>query len=430
MADCGEPYIDCAKQHESPESLFKRLISVDDDGNLALNICGCDCGGGGVTLVTYSELVALIGSSGLTAGAFYLLTDFTTVHYFTCVHGGVNTTLADINTGNVEPLLLLATSVNTLADRVYSLLYPNDKIHYDWNPADFLNDFSFSADGVNIVDGFKGVITFRHDLIQDNYTYYDFRAVLFRRWLASQEDEWWDGKYVCWFDDSLYINSQVTINAGLNYENFYTFHSDIGGDYSNFTGNHIESTRPHPNQFVNIFRTRLNNIVLFSFNDKKYFSPVVENTFGIGCRYMTVLGFSQSNVFESACYNMIFENTTTRNKFGLGSNLSIFAASVTENTFYVGQSSIGGVFIENKMDNLVNCDIGDSFQINTGVLKSCIVANNAKNNTFIQLESLDMTLATHIYQNYDTIFGRSPDGSYYVMYVDNAHVLQTAAANT
>lgn len=41
MAECGEPYIDCTKHNESVESIFKRLISIDDDGNLALNICGC-----------------------------------------------------------------------------------------------------------------------------------------------------------------------------------------------------------------------------------------------------------------------------------------------------------------------------------------------------------------------------------------------------
>lgn len=41
MAECGENYIDCTKHNESVESLFKRLISVDEDGNLSLNICGC-----------------------------------------------------------------------------------------------------------------------------------------------------------------------------------------------------------------------------------------------------------------------------------------------------------------------------------------------------------------------------------------------------
>lgn len=37
--DCGTPYIDCTNTNESAESLFKRLISIDDDGNLTLNIC-------------------------------------------------------------------------------------------------------------------------------------------------------------------------------------------------------------------------------------------------------------------------------------------------------------------------------------------------------------------------------------------------------
>jgi hypothetical protein len=41
MADCGEAYIDCTNKNESVESLFKRLVSENEDGNLTLNICGC-----------------------------------------------------------------------------------------------------------------------------------------------------------------------------------------------------------------------------------------------------------------------------------------------------------------------------------------------------------------------------------------------------
>lgn len=41
MAECGDAYVNCDNKRESVESLFKRLISVDEDGNLSLNICGC-----------------------------------------------------------------------------------------------------------------------------------------------------------------------------------------------------------------------------------------------------------------------------------------------------------------------------------------------------------------------------------------------------
>jgi hypothetical protein len=138
-----------------------------------------------ITDVIYTALVTAIGAKTLTAGGWYRITDFQTVHYFT---DGSTTIDTAINTGTLEPLILLATSDSTIDSQVYSPLFPQDEIKYDWNPDNWLADVSFSADSIAIVAGFKGVITFRKDLIKNLSTGYDFRNVKFRRWECDAPD--------------------------------------------------------------------------------------------------------------------------------------------------------------------------------------------------------------------------------------------------
>jgi len=138
-----------------------------------------------VTDVTYSELVALIGSSGLEPGCYYRITDFATKHYMLDGDGDV---LLDgesnpvTNTGTTEPLTILALGVNKISHEAKSENYPQDIIHYDWNPDNWLYDLAFAAYDEAVLTGFKGVIYFRHDTINDVYMGHDFRNVLNRRW--------------------------------------------------------------------------------------------------------------------------------------------------------------------------------------------------------------------------------------------------------
>ena len=44
--DCSE-WVNCDNKDESWKSILKRLIVEDENGNLALNVCGCTCEGGG-----------------------------------------------------------------------------------------------------------------------------------------------------------------------------------------------------------------------------------------------------------------------------------------------------------------------------------------------------------------------------------------------
>jgi hypothetical protein len=98
-------------------------------------------------------------------------------------------------TGATEPLIVCALSVNTIAEQAYSPAYPQDKISYDWNPANWLNDKAFAAGAGSgsptIISNFRGVITFRHDTLLDNYAGFDWRNCKFRRWDTNAPA--WDG---------------------------------------------------------------------------------------------------------------------------------------------------------------------------------------------------------------------------------------------
>ncbi len=76
--------------------------------------------------------------------------------------------------GPVEPLMILATSVNTISNEAYQLAYPNDKITYDWtyNITEVTNSAAF------------GRITERVDEF-NNRTDYDHRNILLKRYLES-----------------------------------------------------------------------------------------------------------------------------------------------------------------------------------------------------------------------------------------------------
>ena len=109
-------------------------------------------------LITYSELSSLISVSGLTIGTKYLITDYQTVHTIP------NT--EDTNTGEVEPLLVTAITLNQLANECYSLIYPQDIIYYD-----------IENDQTMVAGCTKGYIYRRIDTKQNNDIPFDFRQV-------------------------------------------------------------------------------------------------------------------------------------------------------------------------------------------------------------------------------------------------------------
>ena len=123
--------------------------------------------------VTYSELVYMIDEGELTTGKFYKITDFKTCYD----QPDYNLFGNAIITGNykeaeeVSPIIVFATSENTLSTDAYQPKYPKDKIKYD---------ITFNVTEVTGNPAF-GRITERIDEF-NNRTDYDHRTVLFKRY--------------------------------------------------------------------------------------------------------------------------------------------------------------------------------------------------------------------------------------------------------
>jgi hypothetical protein len=139
---------------------------VDSEGNVYGST------GGGYTEITYSGLVETIATSGLTVGAFYLITDFRTCYDQPDFDYNNNPITEDnYKQSAVEPILVFATSTSAIDSSAYQSAYPNDRIQYDWtfNETEGTNSTAF------------GRITERIDEF-NNRTDYDHRTILFKRY--------------------------------------------------------------------------------------------------------------------------------------------------------------------------------------------------------------------------------------------------------
>ena len=183
-----------------------------------------------ITEVTYAELAALItaneGGGALEPGLSYEITDFATVYYQITKEDGDYVNVMDgvvpvIKTGETEHLIVMATSPNTLDKRAKSIEYPNDIIHYDWNPVNWSNNLNFAIEG-EIVEGFKGVIHFRRDTLLNNQTNHDYRNVVNR----------------------LYNVTQPTWAAGVYNEGDFVVYDDGDGDAIYYADSAITTEEP------------------------------------------------------------------------------------------------------------------------------------------------------------------------------------------
>lgn len=127
--------------------------------------------------VTYADLTALIASNGLKVNQHYIITDFQTIHTIP------NTSV--LNTGSIEPLIVMAISTNTLSTEAHSTLYPNDTIWYAVS---------------NSAGSTKGYITRRIDNTRGNDLPNDFRNVKYRRWKLNP---------IAWVGGTSYAYSNV-----------------------------------------------------------------------------------------------------------------------------------------------------------------------------------------------------------------------------
>lgn len=255
-----------------------------------------------VTDVTYVELVALIGASGLEEGCYYRITDFATKHYIidnddVWLDGTNN---PEIVTGVNETLIVLALNANTISHEATSELYPHDVIHYDWNPDNWKFDLAFSAHDEQVLAGLTGVIYFRHDTKNDNSLGYDFRNVKFRRWRLDATPNGFHTNYVG-------ISSTAPgVSNAADYADYLTFNGIAGAYEEQVFSNHFRCIRDTTSYQYYIGSILGNNV--FNLTNNYGWYEVFSNEFGSLVYNNTFGGWvSESKIFNNFFNNIVGE---------------------------------------------------------------------------------------------------------------------------
>jgi hypothetical protein len=288
----------------------------DQDGTVAFL---SDLGDSAMVSTTHADLLAAIAGGTLVAGAHYVISDFQTVH--------VIPETTSVNTGTVETLICVAASTNKLYSTVLSPLFPSDTIIYDVSDV-------LAEDGTTAR---KGKITYRKDNVKNLETWYDFRAVKFRRWMI-------DGTGMAtWAFSTVYTKGQVVLYAGNIYKALasHTSGVDFNTDLNNYnwapfyvtSSDYVawtavitdfgDSIHANPASFQDIltFADGNSNISIAKNTSQPYNNIVFPNVaganvFDLDCKNMTVFNTANFNTVGKGCSGIIIYNGSNSNRIG------------------------------------------------------------------------------------------------------------------
>lgn len=353
--------------------------------------------GEGITNITYTELVAAIGANELVPGSLYCITDFQTVHYMNDGNSGVIEVAGEkvINTGPIEPIIVLALSSNSLSRIAHSELYPQDVLWYDWNPANWVYELTVGSMENVIVPGWKGIIYQREDTALAVTVGCDFRHVKNRRWKlsASQggsaysagttyalgdkcfitgqglfislrngntgntpdnnyEGDYWWAKVVD-YSFSQYVTASISEADDVSdYVDMYMFHNISTGDmtgYENSVTNFFNEFSRDSTDMGIYGGTYMPNIVCFLPSTGSY------------CYYgVQIYGAFKVATFTYSAINCIFGGYSYNNIIGEISNSTVVRFS-NSMVGFIGNCNIGANF-SGKGTSLYNTTIGNSVE--------------------------------------------------------------------
>ena len=302
---------------------------------------------------TYDELYSFATGGTLTAGSYYLMTDFQTCYDQPNYNNTKNPIFTgNYMTGNTEPILLLAVSTTGFSPTVYSTLYINDKITYDitWNTTEITSSPA------------KGRITERIDNF-NNRTDYDNRSILFKRYrgYSYEENSPLGG---------LVGISGLTGTTGVLYGNTGTTFN------SNFGSGSIVSVRNLNPSFFEVISVESDSIAIISgvtiseTTDSPYYSG---NDDGIMSYYQP--NVRQDQVYEYTTFGDPIDNYqfSINNYVGNYSNLAlgwfgnpfILANNVFISGSYINNTIGDGSYNNTFNDDCDNNQIGGNFYNNS-----------------------------------------------------------------
>lgn len=403
--------------------------------------------------VTYSELFSLGASSSFVTASYYLITDFDSVYeqpdfYF----DGTPKTVLDVKGKPAipyQPILVMASSYNTLSPDATQPYFPKDKIKYDftWNKTELNHNA-------------KGRITERIDEF-GNRTDYDHRTIRYKRYKSYSRGAQLTGT-IASFDcitgsfsatgasfstdlthgDIILLDtmSDLGYNVGLKVINFSndnngmvevdSIYSGYGGIPASVSLNNSASITPVNYSFTGKsynFYIGSDEGIYTSYKEV-YFGQSAVNvdydtevyTFTSGATNNKIGNYSQVYLVDAPNNALILSNnvfndaTTMNNEIGDESYNNHFFASTTGNKigskFYnniILGSCLNNNILSTFYNNFFGSDLNsnsffDEFSNNTSS-----VSQSFRNNTIRTLVTnplgyggVDFTSATHVYAKY------------------------------
>lgn len=344
--------------------------------------------------ITYAQATTLMGSGGLTPGKSYLLSNFQTVHYIVDSNGSPD--LNAIITGTTEPLVLTAASTTTFSPVASSTTFPQDIIHVDLNPNNWLKDISFAdvyGTG-DIVPGFKGVITYRHDTRNNNKLFYDFRNCKFRRYKINHTawnsaTTYNEGNIVV-YSDIVYVATITNTNVTPNiYSTTWipivdctiSYYLGLGPVFQAGGGDNNVNLVADLNDYVDV-KTFVEN------GDGTYEGTVFENTIGSGLRdtdnnYYNTATLLPNIVFylpNTASYTVHGNYISADNDAYFGYLTVANAEGFDWNVSRISTCIIGRGFSSNKIDIGSSLIFGATFNIGGGYVSQSVFGLGVTNN--------------------------------------------------
>ena len=328
---------------------------------------------------TYSQFVADAGNGVLTSGRWYLMTDFQTCYdqpNYDSVGSPITT--GNYKTGTTEPILLLATSTTGFSPTVYSTLYPQDKISYDftWNTTEVTGSPA------------KGRITERIDN-KNNRADYDFRSVQFIRYVGYFSEQYYPGKISLDATTGLVSETSTgtTFTSSFTVGDIFGIYYPGGAPLGCFQYYEVTSIVSDIEMYVTGRTMNSVNNVYYSSGLRlpNYMSPFQCNITGT-----TNDEFAEYYTFNSESnYNTYMGDNVNYNTFILSNNV-FQSGSYNNNTF-------GGNFVGNTLnDDMDSNTIGPYCQYN-------IITNDFDRNnvgSYFQSNIIDCDMESNQIGNY------------------------------
>jgi hypothetical protein len=374
-------------------TLSGTTLVLDNSGGGSINISlsGLSTGGGGLSSnlyeVTYSGLTTHIMDSTLSGGSYYMITDFATIYdqpdyYINGNPKGVGSIVT--YTGGTEPIIVLATSENTLSIDAYQPTYPKDKIKYDW---------SWSNTEINGTPTY-GRISERIDEYE-NRTDYDHRTINFLRYQGYETGTTLTGtinEYDC--------TTGVMLGNGTLFSGELTTGSIILLDTKNEFGYQVGV------KVVNIIDDATMDVVIdsgytstvFTVGDGYDFTFYTLNGTGSYTSYKEIYIGQRNEGDYSEFATFILDGGSLSNYIG---DYSVFYLNGIQSGFLLANNIFGSNSYSNTIgNNYYSNTIGDNFQSNTigNEYYSNTIGNNFQSNT-IGYEYYSNTIGNNYYSN-------------------------------